>query len=179
MTMMTTQKHLILLGIIQIMEESRRRPSPTPPRRRLTPTPEIITGGVRVPPRPPQRYDPYAENEDQFPDVVNDNDDYSETFDTTRHHSNHGGIRKKPVRPGRPNNDGTNNYEVLLQNAVKNGGSDEVDTDNDNPNIKVSSDGYNGYKEINTGYPDKDQDSDAYNGYKEINTGYPDKDQDS
>ena len=141
----------------------RRRPSPTPPRRRLTPTPEIITGGVRVPPRPPQRYDPYAENEDQFPDVVNDNDDYSETFDTTRHHSNHGGIRKKPVRPGRPNNDGANNYEVLLQNAVKNGGSDEVDTDNDNPNIKVSSDGYNGYKEINTGYPDKDQDSDAYN----------------
>ena len=50
---------------------------------------------------------------------------------------------------GRPS-DGANNYDVLLQNAVKNGIADKVDVVNEvsNPNIKISSDGYNGFKEI-------------------------------
>ena len=141
------------------------RPRPTrPPIRRITAAPEIITGGVRVPPRPPrpQTYDPFAEYQDRYPDAVND-DDYSEVFDNNQHHTNHG-IRKKPVNLpvlGRPANDGANNYELLLQNAVKNGISDNnsnADDSDSGSNIRVSSDGYNGYKQVNA--LDKDQNSD-------------------
>ena len=65
---------------------------------------------------------------------------------------------------GRPS-DGANNYDVLLQNAVKNGIADKVDVVNEvsNPNIKISSDGYNGFKEINAGYPDTAENSDSGN----------------
>ena len=48
---------------------------------------------------------------------------------------------------GRPNSDGANNFDKLLQNAVKNNGiADKVDIDDSN--IMVSSDGYNGFKEV-------------------------------
>ena len=150
---------------------STRKPyrRPTQSIRRGTPTPEIITGGVRVPPRPPpgpsprppQTYDPFAEYEDRFPDFSPNNDD-------KRHRNNHGN-RNRPggvVLPviGRPS-DGANNYDVLLQNAVKNGIADKVDVVNEvsNPNIKISSDGYNGFKEINAGYPDTAENSDSGN----------------
>ena len=152
----------------------RNRPTRKPVIRRPTASAEIITGGVRVPPRPPQTYDPFAEYQDKYPELVNDNgDDYTEVVDKNLRHSNHG-IRNKPVvLPviGRPNS-GANNYELLLQNAVKNGIADKVDvvaTSDDadstisSPNIQVSSDGYNGYKDINAGYPDKDPNSAPYN----------------
>ena len=153
---------------------TRLPPTRRPPIRRITQTPEIITGGVRPnkPPRPPrptpQTYDPYAEYQDKYPHLVNDDDD-SDDYSETQHHSNHG-IRKKPVvLPVIGDNEGANNYGVLLQNAVKNGISDKVEgndgtnRDESSPNIKISSDGYNGFKEINAGYPDKDQNSDSYN----------------
>ena len=150
---------------------STRKPyrRPTQSIRRGSPTPEIITGGVRVPPRPPpgpsprppQTYDPFAEYEDRFPD-------FSPNNDGKRHRNNHGN-RNRPggvVLPviGRPS-DGANNYDVLLQNAVKNGIADKVDVVNEvsNPNIKISSDGYNGFKEINGGYPDTAENFDSGN----------------
>ena len=136
--------------------------------RRPTASPEIITGGVRVPPRPPQTYDPYAEYEDQFPELVTD-----DAADKNLIHSSHGFGNKPAVLPvvRRPSGEGNKNYNVLLQNAVKKGITDKLDVEpgDDNlgdvavSNIKVSSDGYNGYKEINVGYPDTDQDSDVYN----------------
>ena len=137
------------------------------PRRPLTPSAEIITGGVRVPPRPPQTYDPYAEYEDNYPGLVTD-----DGRDKDLIHSSHGFGNKPAVLPvvRRPSDDGSKNFNVLLGNAVKNG-PDRVeerpggDVLSDIPltNIKISSDGYNGYKEINVGYPDKDQDSNVYN----------------
>ena len=106
----------------------RNRPTRRPIGRRPTATPEIIRGDVRIRPRPPQAFDPRDEGE--------------------RHHVNHG--RDRPVvLPviGRPNSDGANNFDKLLQNAVKNNGiADKVDIDDSN--IKVSSDGYNGFKEV-------------------------------
>ena len=92
--------------------------------------------------------------------------------DRDRIHSSHG-FGNKPAAGlpvvGRPSDDGSKNFNVLLGNAVKNGIPDKVegggDVFSDIPltNIKISSDGYNGYKEINVGYPDKDQDSSVYN----------------
>ena len=151
---------------------STRKPyrRPTQAIRRPTQTPQIITGGVRVPPRPPPRpsprppqtYDPFSEYEDRFPDFAPNNGG-------SRHRNNHGNRNRPggvvlPVIGGRPS-DGANNYDVLLQNAVKNGAADKVDVVNEvsNPNIKVSSDGYNGFKEINAGYPDTAENSDSVN----------------
>ena len=151
----------------RIPYRSTLRPRPQRPRR-PTPSAEIITGGVVARPQPPQTYDPYGEYEEQFPELVTD-----DVGDKNLIHSSHGFGNKPAVLPvaGRPSSDGTKNYNVLLQNAVKNTLADKVDVESSVENlgdvslsnIQVSSDGYNGYKEINVGYPDKDQDSDPYN----------------
>jgi len=168
--------------------------------RPIRPTAEIINGDVRVPPRPPptyeiytepQTYDPFAEYQDTYPELVNVNgypevspDKYEIIEARPETNQVFGGQPGAyPVIGKPPNNvnvqDGNNGYPI----------SDKVNNypygvqDNIQQNIEVTSDsGYNGFDEINVAYPDKDPKSDGYNdpfiseegsGLAEENTEYP------
>jgi len=151
--------------------------------RPIKPTAEIINGDVRVPPRPPptyeiytepQTYDPFAEYQDTYPELVNVNgypevkpDNYEIIEARPETNQVFGGqpgaypVIGKPPKNGNVQ-DGNNGYPTPDSNNYPFGVQETPNIDT-SKNIEVTSDGYSGFNEINVVYPVKDQNSDGYN----------------